>query len=128
VAVVLLTALGVVVALRVQPATPEVAPPIAAAAVPEPEPKVAPKIAPKPEPVAAPVVAPVVEPEPAPAPGPRSISVHNVYNGRGETVNGAVVQIGYVDKSNSSTTVNQSAVAHEGGTVNQAGRDINPTP
>ena len=89
VTVALLTALGVVVALRVQPAA-----------------------APRSEPTAA---------EPAPEP-----ATPNVRNSISGTVNGAVVQAGTLGglTINSPTTVNQTAVARDGGTVHQAGRDI----
>ncbi|MCE6993705.1 hypothetical protein LZG04_02620 [Saccharothrix sp. S26] len=85
VAVVLLTVLGVVVALRVQ-----------ATARPEP---------------------------PAATPTPPTPDVHNSISG---TVNGPVVQAGTLGglTINSPTTVNQTAIARDGGTVHQAGRDI----
>ncbi|MFD1151533.1 hypothetical protein [Saccharothrix hoggarensis] len=88
VAVVLLTALGVVIALRV------------------------PRAAPKP---------PAAEP-----PAPRS-SVSNVIRG---DVAGPVLQVGDVDSIsvNSPSTVNQTAIARDGGTVHQAGRDVNLNP
>lgn len=91
VAVVLLTALGVVVGARVG----------SAAGAP------APQEPPRPQP---------------PTPG----SVHNSVSG---TVHGGLVQAGNIDAPvtlNSPTTVNQNAVARDGGTVYQAGRDVNP--
>ncbi|PSL58095.1 hypothetical protein B0I31_101311 [Saccharothrix carnea] len=96
VAVALLTALGVVIALRLQsaPSAPRVdAPPQSRADVP-------------------------AEPEPqAPTTVTNSIS---------GTVHGAVVQAGTLGSVtvNSPTTVNQTAIARDGGTVHQAGRDI----
>ncbi|ONI88421.1 hypothetical protein ALI22I_18850 [Saccharothrix sp. ALI-22-I] len=106
VAVVLLTALGVVVALRVQPVTPETAPtPVA--------------------PAPATTTAPEATPEPAAKPErPRYVS--NKHSDA--TVNGILIQAGYIDKINSPTTINQNAVAREGGTIHQAGRDVNPNP
>ncbi|QFZ22644.1 hypothetical protein [Saccharothrix syringae] len=88
VAVVVLTALGVVVGMRVQPAA------------------------------AGPAAAPEVRPQP---------SVHNSVSG---TVHGGVVQAGNLDSVtiHSPTTINQNAVARDGGTVYQAGRDVNPNP
>ncbi|MFJ6672491.1 hypothetical protein ACIQMJ_15400 [Actinosynnema sp. NPDC091369] len=83
VAVGLLTALGVVVALRVQAGSPK-----------------------------------------PPAPEPPRSSVRNSITG---SVTGPVVQAGDIDGGltvNSPTTVNQTAVARDGGTVHQAGRDI----
>jgi hypothetical protein len=49
--------------------------------------------------------------------------VHNTVNG---TVTGGVVQAGELGSVtiNSPTTVNQTAVAREGSTIHQAGRDI----
>ncbi|PRY42549.1 hypothetical protein [Umezawaea tangerina] len=83
VAVVLLTALGVLIAVRT-----------------------------------APTAAPTAAAEATPA--PPSGSVHNSVSG---TVHGPVIQAGsigsYTDRS-----VNQTAVARDGGTVYQAGRDI----
>ena len=89
VTVVLLTALGVVVALRVQAAP-----------------------SPPPEPTAADTTA-----------RPRTQTVHNTVSG---TANGTVVQAGELGSLtiHSPTTVNQTAVAREGGTIHQAGRDI----
>ncbi|MEV8436523.1 hypothetical protein AB0425_04065 [Actinosynnema sp. NPDC051121] len=89
VTVLLLTALGVVVALRVQAAQ-----------------------APPGDRTAAGAAAP-----------PRTSTVHNSVSG---TVSGSVVQGGELGSItiNSPTTVNQSAVAREGGTIHQAGRDI----
>ncbi|MEU4442105.1 hypothetical protein AB0K14_15435 [Actinosynnema sp. NPDC050801] len=89
VTVVLLTALGVVIALRVAPA-PRAAGPTA---------------------------------EPAAKPQPPTATVHNTVNG---TVTGGVVQAGELGSVtiNSPTTVNQTAVAREGSTIHQAGRDI----
>ncbi|MFC6092512.1 hypothetical protein Q5530_19485 [Saccharothrix sp. BKS2] len=86
VAVVLLTALGVVVAMRVQDG-----------------------------------------PRPAggPAPARPRAEVHNSVSG---TVHGGVVQAGDLGSVtvNSPTTVDQTAIARDGGTVYQAGRDVNP--
>ncbi|WP_309114408.1 hypothetical protein [Saccharothrix sp.] len=49
-------------------------------------------------------------------------SVHNVH--KGNTV-GPVIQVGYVHGNvNNGNSVNQSATAHDGGTVHQAGRDV----
>ncbi|WP_367136572.1 hypothetical protein [Saccharothrix sp. HUAS TT1] len=84
VTVVLLTALGVVIALRVQAGTP---PPAA----------------------------------PGPEPGPK------VNNSASGTVHGGLTQTGDVAGPvtvNSPTTINQTAVARDGGAVHQAGRDI----
>ncbi len=55
-------------------------------------------------------------------------SVHNSVSG---TVHGQVVQAGTLSGGltiDSSTRVDQSAVARDGGTVYQAGRDVNPNP
>ncbi|MFE2757465.1 hypothetical protein ACFXGA_36245 [Actinosynnema sp. NPDC059335] len=61
---------------------------------------------------------PPAGPEPRPA-----TTVHNSVSG---SVTGSVVQAGDLGSVtiNSPTTVNQHAVAREGGTVHQAGRDI----
>ncbi|OKI14756.1 hypothetical protein A6A25_14980 [Saccharothrix sp. CB00851] len=93
VAVALLTALGVVIALRLQP-TPAGPRADAPADVP-------------------------AEPKPQ-AP---TTTVTNSISG---TVHGAVVQAGTLGSVtvNSPTTVNQTAIARDGGTVHQAGRDI----
>ncbi|XVV02123.1 hypothetical protein ACQPW3_32815 [Actinosynnema sp. CA-248983] len=49
-------------------------------------------------------------------------SVHNVH--KGNTV-GPVIQVGYVHGNvNHGNSVNQTATAHDGGTVHQAGRDV----
>lgn len=83
VAVVLLTALGVVVALRVQ-----------------------------------------ASPARRPAPEPPESTVRNTITG---SVTGPVVQAGDIAGGrtvNSPTTVDQTAVARDGGTVYQAGRDV----
>ncbi|MCC8248564.1 hypothetical protein [Saccharothrix luteola] len=100
VTVVLLTALGVVIALRVQAPAP---PPTEPAERSEPT-----------GPAAA---------EPQPPPQPPTANVHNSISG---TVHGAVVQGGNLGPVtvNSPTTINQTAVARDGGTVHQAGRDI----
>ncbi len=92
VAVVLLTALGVAVALRMAPAE-------------------------------APPAEPAAEPRPEATPQAPTATVHNSVSG---TVTGAVVQAGNLGAVtiNSPTTVNQSAVAREGGTIHQAGRDL----
>ncbi|MDQ2586367.1 hypothetical protein CKY47_20705 [Saccharothrix yanglingensis] len=65
------------------------------------------------------------EPQPAPRPSPPGPSVHNSVTG---TVHGGVVQAGNVGSVtiDSSTAVTQHAVARDGGTVYQAGRDVNP--
>ncbi|WP_447008796.1 hypothetical protein ACRAKJ_34890 [Saccharothrix sp. DSM 118769] len=57
----------------------------------------------------------------------REPSVHNTISG---TVHGGVVQAGNLGSVtvNSPTTINQNAVARDGGTVYQAGRDVNPNP
>ncbi|XVS63110.1 hypothetical protein ACQPYE_33365 [Actinosynnema sp. CA-299493] len=89
VTVLLLTALGVVIALRVQ-ATAK----------------------------------PTATGDPAPDPRPPAPTVHNSVSG---TVTGPVVQAGDIGGGltiNSPSTVNQTAVARDGGTVHQAGRDI----
>jgi hypothetical protein len=98
VTVVLLTALGVVIALRVQSSPPPQTGPAAA------------------EPTAA---EPAAEPEP-------QAPVTNVHNSISGTVTGGVVQAGNLGSVtvNSPTTVNQTAVARDGGTVYQAGRDV----
>ncbi|ROP40813.1 hypothetical protein [Saccharothrix texasensis] len=88
VTVVLLTALGVVIALRVQASAPK---------------------PPTPEP---------------PTSAPPESTVRNSITG---SVTGPVVQAGDIGGGltvNSPTTVNQTAVARDGGTVHQAGRDI----
>ncbi|WP_433263849.1 hypothetical protein ACQPZF_33400 [Actinosynnema sp. CS-041913] len=58
------------------------------------------------------------QPEPT-----RPAGVHNSVTG---TVHGGVVQAGSLGSVtfNSGTTVNQSATAHDGGTIYQAGRDV----
>ncbi|MDU0292653.1 hypothetical protein, partial [Saccharothrix longispora] len=60
-----------------------------------------------------------------PRPSPPEPSVHNSVTG---TVHGGVVQAGNVGSVtiDSSTAVTQHAVARDGGTVYQAGRDVNP--
>ncbi|GAA1272203.1 hypothetical protein [Saccharothrix xinjiangensis] len=52
-------------------------------------------------------------------------TVHNSVNG---TVHGGVVQAGSLGSVtvNSPTTIDQTAIARDGGTVYQAGRDVNP--
>ncbi|GAB2985736.1 hypothetical protein GCM10027184_42210 [Saccharothrix stipae] len=92
VTVALLTALGVVIALRVAPA--------------------------------ARAAEPTAEPAPEVKPQPPAATVHNTVNG---TVTGGLVQAGELGSVtiNSPTTVNQTAVAREGSTIHQAGRDIN---
>ncbi|MEU4741055.1 hypothetical protein AB0G02_11410 [Actinosynnema sp. NPDC023658] len=94
-AVVLLTALGVVIALRVQPEAPT-APPATGA------------------PPAA---------EDPPKPQEPTTTVHNSVSG---TVNGSLVQGGTFGAVtiNSPTTVNQTAIARDGSTIHQAGRDV----
>ncbi|MEU4762885.1 hypothetical protein AB0H12_06500 [Actinosynnema sp. NPDC023794] len=98
--VVLLTALGVVIALRVQAPAP----------TPPGEPAERSEPAEPAEPAAA-------EPQPPTA---------NVRNSISGTVHGAAVQGGNLGPVtvNSPTTINQNAVARDGGTVHQAGRDI----
>jgi hypothetical protein len=108
VAVVLLTALGVVVAMRVQPAPgPAAQGPAAQGRAGEGQ--------------AGQGQAGQGQAEP-PRPQP---TVHNSVSG---TVHGGVVQAGNLDSVtiHSPTTVNQTAVARDGGTVQQAGRDVNP--
>ncbi|MEU5693952.1 hypothetical protein [Actinosynnema sp. NPDC020468] len=58
---------------------------------------------------------------------PRAGGVHNSVSG---TVHGTVIQAGTLGSyhENRSTTVNQSAVAREGGTIHQAGRDVHGKP
>lgn len=97
-AVVLLTVLGVVLTVRMQQPA-------------------------RPRPPAPPSAQPA--PQPAPRPSRPEPSVHNSVTG---TVHGGVVQAGNVGSVtiDSSTAVTQHAVARDGGTVYQAGRDVNP--
>lgn len=69
-------------------------------------------------------VVPAARPERAAEPEPKPRS--GVYNSISGTVNGAVVQAGDLGAVtvNSPTTVNQTAIAREGSTIHQAGRDI----
>jgi len=93
-AVVVLTSLGVVVALRLQPESPE--------------PTESPERAGQPERTE----------QPVPAAPPRT--VHNKLSG---TVHGTVIQAGHIG-SVVDNSVHQTAVAHENSTIHQAGRDI----
>lgn len=112
VTVVLLTALGVVIALRVQAPAP----------TPPAEPAERSEAAERPEPAGSTEPA-TAEPQPQPQSQPSTANVHNNISG---TVHGTVVQGGNLGPVtiNSPTTVNQNAVARDGGTVHQAGRDI----
>ena len=106
VTVVLLTALGVVIALRVQAPAPPPTGTTEPAGTTEPTGATGPTAA-----------------EPEPERRPRTANVHNSISGN---VTGGVVQAGNLGSVtvNSPTTVNQTAVARDGGTVHQAGRDI----
>ncbi|MEJ2855797.1 MULTISPECIES: hypothetical protein [unclassified Saccharothrix] len=67
---------------------------------------------------------PHAEPEPEQAPQ-RPAPPRTVYNHSSGNTVGPVIQVGYLHGDfNQGDSVNQSATAHDGGTVYQAGRDV----
>ncbi|GAA0230787.1 hypothetical protein GCM10010492_31720 [Saccharothrix mutabilis subsp. mutabilis] len=151
VGVVLLTALGVGIGIAAQradlrhreaarhdlrptapaapPATPPAATPPAAAPPAAAPPAAAPPAAAPPAATAPAATAPAGEraaagsPDPAHAPPPEV--PRSVYNHHQGNTSGPVIQVGYLHGNlNQGNTVDQSATAHGGSTIHQAGRDV----